>query len=483
MDFQTPPRPSVRVRFLALLHKLVPPLLLEQRAEVQVKLRDTSSPDFDFFLMVILSCVIATSGLLTDSVAVIIGAMLVAPLMSPIIGLGLGWLSGDATLVRSATSSLARGALLAVLIAAALTWVNSFLPFVTLQDLPGEVISRTHPSPIDLTIALAGGLAAAYALAEPQLSATLPGVAIATALMPPLCTVGIGVALGRWDVAGGALLLFVTNAVTIAFASMLVFFVLGFGRHDQNGNRMPSQLLVTAGLTLVLLVPLTVASVEFFQQASLNREIDSVVRQEVQRMGGELTSWTVTSNGDTLRLDITVRTFRALQYEDVLQLQRNIATRLQRTVAIVVNQVMAARLDPLVPPTLTPTPVFTPTSTLTPTASPTITSSPLPTDTVTPSLTPTPWLALIDKTNGRAVDLSQTPGGPSIAHLKPGDQLTVLYGVQVQDGLVWLEVRDGDGRIGWVPQIYLFKLTSTPTSTSTASPIPMMTPSLTATPG
>jgi uncharacterized membrane protein len=136
------------------------------------------------------------------------------------------------------------------------------------------VLSRTHLSPFDLGIALAGGLAASYALAQPQLSAALPGVAIATALMPPLCTIGIGLALGRWDVAGGAFLLFVTNAVTIAFAATLVFFGLGFSRSPtQSPACIPRSLVVSAFLTAALIIPLSYLSLQFFQQAMENRFI------------------------------------------------------------------------------------------------------------------------------------------------------------------------------------------------------------------
>ena len=124
--------------------------------------------------------------------------------------------------------------MLAVALATLMTLVNNLLPFFSIQELPQEILARTRPTPIDLVIALAGGVAAAYALTEPNLSAALPGVAIATALMPPLCTIGIGVALNRWDVAGGATLLFITNTITIAFASVLVFFLRGFSSSFQH---------------------------------------------------------------------------------------------------------------------------------------------------------------------------------------------------------------------------------------------------------
>jgi len=273
MTIPEPTPPSFRVQIRYWFRKFLPPSDLERRAEVRGQLREEAQPDFDYFVLVVLSSMIATLGLLTNSGAVIIGAMLVAPLMSPIIGLGLGSLVGDEKLLRYAASAIIRGAFVAIAISVILTWFNDALPFVTLQELPVEVISRTRPSPIDLLIALAGGLAAAFALSQPSLSAALPGVAIATALMPPLGTIGIGIALGRWDVAGGAFLLFVTNAVTIAFASMLVFFALGFSPGRKDGKRVPRSLTISALVTLIMLLPLTYYSVSFFQEGRRDERI------------------------------------------------------------------------------------------------------------------------------------------------------------------------------------------------------------------
>jgi uncharacterized hydrophobic protein (TIGR00271 family) len=408
---------------------------------------------------------------LTNSAAVIIGAMLVAPLMSPIIGIGLASLAGDARLFRDSSVALGRGAIMAILMAVLLAWSNRYLPFVTLQDLPAEVLSRTRPSPIDLTIALAGGLAAAFALVMPSISAALPGVAIATALMPPLCTVGIGVAMGRWDVAGGALLLFLTNAVTIAFAGMLVFFALGFAPRREAGRRVPRALAISAVFTLILLVPLTLLSASFFRDATENRQIDAVVKAEVAKYDAELAEMQPpVQDGQTLHLTITLRVPRQLQYQDVVQLQQDIALQLQRPVAIVVNQVVAAQLNPLVPPTFTVTPTaatFTATVTYTPTATTTYTPSPTP---VPPTPTATPQLAEIPRNTSKTLDLVQQPGGPSIGKLRPGAFVTVLYDTKTYDGLVWWKVRDADGRIGWLPQINLAVVTYTPTKTPTPQP-------------
>jgi uncharacterized hydrophobic protein (TIGR00271 family) len=473
MSLPEPVKPSRRTLLIHTFRRIVKPVTRERRAEVTIQLRDSSHPDFDFFLLVVLSSIIATAGLLINSPAVIIGAMLVAPLMSPILGLGLASLTGDAIFFRNAGIALARGAVIAILIATILTLFNHLLPFLPLQEMPSEVLARTRPTPIDLTIALAGGMAAAFALAMPSISAALPGVAIATALMPPLCTVGVGIAMGRWDVAGGALLLFTTNAVTIAFATMLVFSAVGFSVKREDGRIVPRALVITAILTVILLIPLTWLSVKFFRDASENILIEDIIKAEMPPLDAELANVDIARLDDTLHISLLIRKSEPLRYEDVDQMQQDIALQLQKPVSIVVNQIFASKLDPHIPPTQTITPTFTSTPTpVTRTATPT--STPTSTSTTTPSATPvpptstaTPSIARISNTNGRVLDLLQIPGGPSIGRLRSGDYITVLYGIEVFDGLIWLEIMDKDGRIGWIPQINLSVVTLTPTVTET----------------
>jgi len=488
-----------------LWRRIVPPVSQKQRAEVQVRLRDDSSPDFDFFLLVLLSSVIATLGLLINSPATIIGAMLVAPLMSPIIGLGMGSIRGDDKLLRDAASALLRGAFLSILISTLLTLWNIYMPFIDLRSsaLPAEVMTRTQPSPIDLAIALAGGLAAAFALAMPNISAALPGVAIATALMPPLCTIGIGIAFARWDVAGGAFLLFITNSVTIAFAAMLVFVALGFSPRsvDKAGRlgRIPRSLVISAVVTILLLGPLTYISVQFVREASIARELvaqrslfEEIIAEEISQVtDAELVEWNRMDDENVIRLNITIRTPNSLYYRQTVELRNEIAARLNdenliksdTEVQLIINQIIVAQLDPQIPPTLTHTPTVTasptrgPSPTPTRTSTPTATQTPLPTDTHTPTVTatatstptetPTQYPGYIQGLIFPGLRLRQFPGGPVIATLREGAPITVLYGVEIVNGLVWVEVRDAEGRLGWIPQVYV--LTTTPTLTPTNS--------------
>jgi uncharacterized hydrophobic protein (TIGR00271 family) len=459
----------------------------DQRREIISEITDSSSPGFDYFLLVILSTSIATLGLITNSPAVIIGAMLVAPLMSPIIGIGLASTIGRKTLLKSSVSAVFRGAILAIGLSALLTVVNSYLPFVSFHELPEEILSRTHPSPIDLMIALAGGLAAAYSLTEIRLSAALPGVAIATALLPPLCTVGIGIALQRPDVAGGAFLLFVTNAVTIAFASALVFFLRGFNPYPlENNGKLPPTLQLSAVLIILLLVPLTYFGIEFVQQASEYRTINQILSEEVNQINNaDLIDFSTSQDSELITIEMTIRTNNPLKYEQVIALQENVVEALNQPVSLRVNQIFAERLDPLIPPTPTnsptstvtftpgpsPTTTYTVTSTATFTA--TSTSTQLPTATIT--LTSTPAQARVFSTSVPSMRLYQNPGGPVIGTLRPNQLLLVHPGEVLFEDLVWVKVVDEEEREGWVPKIYIFEFTATPSPTSTNTPVPTFT--------
>ena len=453
------------------MRKYVRFLTYERRQEVLDQLSASSSPNFDFFLLVILSAAIATFGLITDSTAVIIGAMLVAPLMSPILGLSLASVAGKRNMFERAIGALGRGVLLAIALATMISWLSQLLPFDLLTTMPGEVLSRTRPSPIDLGIALAGGAAAAYALAQPQLSAALPGVAIATALMPPLCTVGIGISLRSPEIALGAFLLFLTNLVTISFAGILVFAALGFRPVDVEDTirGLPRSLYVSTSLVLLVTIPLVALTLRFVSQAHQEQEqraYDQLVRTTVQEelsalMSGQLVDIEVTPVDSALKLEVTMRTPQQPPHNSVVALQEAVASRLQRTIELELIVVPMIRLDPLIPPTFTatatPGPSATPTTSPTPTstpvpatATPTITATPTETATATQTYTPTPVLAFIANTGGKGIYLRETAAGRIIGSLPENAPVLILYQRETVNRLDWIEVQDSLGRTGWI---------------------------------
>ena len=191
-------------------------------AEVNAQVNDDAGWSGRYLFMVAMSAAIAMMGMLLPSPAVVIGAMLISPLMGPIMGLGFALATLDARHIRRAFFALLAGSVLAVLFTAALVLLSP------LQNVTDEITSRTRPNLFDLLVALFSALAGTYATIRGR-SGTIVGVALATALMPPLATVGFGLATGNAAAFSGALLLFVTNFVTIALTATVMARLYGFG--------------------------------------------------------------------------------------------------------------------------------------------------------------------------------------------------------------------------------------------------------------
>ncbi len=439
----------------------IPHLDENEKEEVTGSISEATTPNFDYYLLVMLSCSIATLGLLTNSPAVIIGAMLIAPLMSSIIGIGLAVVTSDNELLSKSLSTLLRGIALAILLSLIVAIFNRIFPFIVLSQLPEQVLIRSRPTPIDLAIALAGGIAAAYSMTRKNLSAALPGVAIATALMPPLCTVGIGIAFLRWDIALGALVLFLTNAITISFASAATFLFCGFSpRNRHSAEHLKRNLVISAILLLVIFLPLAYYSFTFVKKANENRQIIAAVTNAVGSITNiEPVDINQTLNADVLNLVLTIRTNNPLRYQQVVDIQDKIVQSLDRTVSLQINQVFAERLGPLVPPTPTAT------------SKPGITPKPVPTATAvptrTPVPTPTPGSGIITRYNLPDLKLYQEPGGPVISEIKPGQEIMVMGQEKVFEGLIWTKVSDAEGRVGWIPKVTMQIITATPTQIAT----------------
>jgi uncharacterized hydrophobic protein (TIGR00271 family) len=212
-----------------------------------------------FVCLLVLAAGIATFGLLGDSVAVVIGAMIVAPLMLPIMGLAYSVSIGDRSAILSSLLVSLAGIVIAVAVGFVLT-----LPIarVTNPEAIQQVMIRTSPHLLDLMAALATGLAGAFALSRKDVSDTLPGVAIAVSLVPPLANAGILFALGEPGLAAGSLLLFGTNYVAILLTGALVFVVMGFPKaaaspFDAGARRRAVTIALAAGLLIVIPLSLT----------------------------------------------------------------------------------------------------------------------------------------------------------------------------------------------------------------------------------
>lgn len=224
-----------------IVRRVVPQLDKPDRVELVDRLQTGSVFNFDFIALISLSTLIAALGLLDDSAAVVIGAMLVAPLMTPLVGMGFALIQANEKLMKTAIRSVLQGFAVAFLIGASL---GTLVTLLTTLEVSVEMASRDAPSLVDLFVALFSGVAGAYAMSRPNLISALPGVAIAAALVPPIATSGMALTMGDFELSGGALLLFFTNIVAIVLGTTMTFWAVGINTRlvkssDGQGLRPP----------------------------------------------------------------------------------------------------------------------------------------------------------------------------------------------------------------------------------------------------
>ncbi|MBT2556340.1 DUF389 domain-containing protein [Hymenobacter sp. ISL-91] len=193
---------------------------------------------------------VASVGLNVNSTAVVIGAMLISPLMGPIVGIGFGAATVRVEIIQRGLSNLLLATVISLLVSAA------YFRLTPLTDAGTELLGRTAPTTWDVLIALFGGAAGAVALTRREKSNVLPGVAIATALMPPLCTAGYGLAMGEWQYMFGALYLYSINCVFIVLATLLVVRILPIPRATFTDSARARRVQLTVwGLALLTAIP------------------------------------------------------------------------------------------------------------------------------------------------------------------------------------------------------------------------------------
>jgi len=282
-----------------------------------------------YTFLIVISAAISLLGLLMPSVAVLIGAMLLSPLMMPIIGLGFGIAMLDFREIRRSATALAAGALLAVLLSVV------FVSISPVQTVTSEIAGRTQPTLFDLLVAFLSAIAGGYALIRGR-GGTVVGVAIAIALMPPLVVVGFGIATWNWTVFSGSLLLFLTNAVTIALTAALVARAYGFGGHLSPRHTGWQLALFLAGIGL-LSVPLAASLRTIAFGAVAQRQVRDALRSDFPD-GARLSQVEIDHGASPVRIRAVMLTPRIQPDADGM-LAADLRRRLGRAVDVHVDQV------------------------------------------------------------------------------------------------------------------------------------------------
>ena len=231
-------------------------------------------------VILILSIFIASIGLNMNSTAVVIGAMLISPLMGPILATGFGFATLNFTVVKSGILRLSLQITIAVLASALYFYISP------VQTATSELLARTEPNIFDVFIAIFGGLAGIIGQTRKTLDNVIPGVAIATALMPPLCTAGYGLASGNWTYFFGASYLFFINAFFIFFAAFIVLkgvYRLPF--HEQAEERIRRNQLIFLVIGLIMAIPSIYAGYDMTIKYSESNHMEQFIKNDINQEG------------------------------------------------------------------------------------------------------------------------------------------------------------------------------------------------------
>ena len=294
------------------------------QAEVIERRREDCELSERYLFMTAMSAGIAVLGLLLSSPAVVIGAMLLSPLMGPIMGLGFALAIGDWDWLKQSGRTLLAGSLMAILLCAVLVFLSP------IQTITSEIAARTRPNLFDLFVALFSALAGAYAVIRGR-EGTIVGVAIATALMPPLATVGFGLATWNWTVFSGALLLFVTNFITIALTAFAMAKLYGF-RANLTKSQSQAQSFAVVLVFLALAVPLGFSLQRIAWETNAQRIVRSEVRGQFAS-GSQLDSLEIDFAAAPVAVSAVVFT-PVLRPDAELAAERALAERLGEPVAL-----------------------------------------------------------------------------------------------------------------------------------------------------
>jgi uncharacterized hydrophobic protein (TIGR00271 family) len=290
-----------------------------------------------FWTMLTLSALIATAGVLTDSTATVIGAMIIAPLSTPIMGIALGLATREPGSAGRSARFVVSGGLLVIALGAFFGWG---LPgsFDLLAN--GQIAGRTSPGLLDLVAAVATGFAGAIALARRDVGAVLPGVAIAISLVPPLAVVGVCLGDGAPRLALGALVLFLSNLVALVLAGTLVFTVVVYQASGAEGGTHRRTYLSLAILTFVVAVPLLANTLGALYLSVLTDRVEGVATSWLAQTPGSSVSDVSITGSD---LVIEVQTPSDLPTVDTLL--ADLQGQVPDGITVVVTTTLGERID------------------------------------------------------------------------------------------------------------------------------------------
>jgi uncharacterized hydrophobic protein (TIGR00271 family) len=325
----------------------------KHRRDIYEDVAEQSRPSGSYYVMMALSTVIAAYGLLINSAAVVVGAMLVAPLMGPIFGIALALVSGNRRLLWQALQSEIFGILIALSVGVLVGLTPFRMPLGS-----DDWLVRTQPTLHDLAIALASGLAGGYAMIDERVSPSLPGVAISVAVLPPLATCGLAAAAMNWEMTLGAMQLFIANFFAIQVAAAVVFSLFGMlhvkrdprtRREEEEGRKLMhffTRFSVSITILLLMAAFMTQTLVKLASDRRLSSTIESTLSASIDIVSGaRLSDTDFNRQEDRLRVTARVMTPRLFDTDEIAVMEEQLEEEVGGDVRLVVRLLISRDMD------------------------------------------------------------------------------------------------------------------------------------------
>ena len=323
------------------MRKITEKLPYNERETVLQRLRDESEVGHGYWLFLMTSVIITMFGLLLNSSPIVIGGMIVAPLLYPLIMTGASIITNREKILKQMIILVAKSTLVAVVVSVFVTLLSP------VSEPTNEILVRTSPNLIDLVIALSAGLAGAYAVTVKQKYASLTGVAVAAALVPPLSIIGYGLAIGSMSIMIGALLLYATNLIAVVLSTIIIFYLLGFGpgRKLENQEHAKRNTMISA---IAFMVIVSVLSFVLFNTVT-DAQLDGAIESEVQTFlktydNTYVESIEKKSVDNRLIITVTVQSPSNFNQRAINLLDEELQSRLQRDVDLHFLQIPVTKL-------------------------------------------------------------------------------------------------------------------------------------------
>lgn len=295
--------------------------------DVFLSLRSSANFSFVYLTLMVLSTLLATTGLFGNSAPVIIGAMILAPLMAPIVSLSMGVVRAEKILLVQSLKTLSIGIVMALLCSFLFTY------FISLDTITPEMQSRLNPNLLDLMVAIFSGIAGAYASSKAEVAKSLAGVAIAVALVPPLSVTGIGIGLGNFDMIYGSFLLFSANLIGMTLSAALTFIVLGFSpvKRAQKG------ILYTFVILVIVTIPLMLSFYEMKKQNNYFHSLKQVHFIEIEDKHIKLNIISIDDKKDNLVISLETISTSSLSNGDFDAIKEKLRPHVDKDIVLIVS--------------------------------------------------------------------------------------------------------------------------------------------------